>query len=372
MEQPIPMLDLHDEVEELWDEINHNIQSVLKDTRFILGPEVQTFEREVAQYFGAQHAIGVNSGTDALIIGLRAAGIQPGDEVIVPSFTFYATPEAVSLVGATPLFADIDAGTLNISPSDIIKKLSNKTKAIIPVHLFGRPADMDAILKIAQENNLRVIEDCAQSFGAKCNFAGKNERITGTLGEAGAFSFFPSKNLGAYGDGGLIITNNDDLAEQARILRVHGSKERYHHENLGYNSRLDAIQATILRVKLKHVDRFNALRRTIAQTYNELLRDISDLIVPEITAVHVFHQYTIRVSRDQRDGLQQYLKEKSISSAIYYPVPCHLQKVYRESDIYLPETDQAAGEVLSLPIWPQMKENHQQRISEAIHDYFRN
>ncbi len=366
------MLDLHDEVEELWDEINNNIQQVLKDTRFILGPEVEAFEQETAEYLGVKHTIGVNSGTDALIISLRAAGIQPGDEVIVPSFTFYATPEAVSLVGATPVFADIDANTLNISPSDIIKKLSNKTKAIIPVHLFGRPADMDAILEIAQENNLKVIEDCAQSFGAKYYSTKNEDHLTGTLGETGAFSFFPSKNLGAYGDGGLITTNDDEIAVQARILRVHGSKARYHHENLGYNSRLDAIQAAILRVKLKHVDRFNEMRCNIAQYYNELLGEISEILVPEISAGHVFHQYTIRVPQGKRDALQQYLNENNISSAIYYPVPCHLQKVYRKKDIILPETEKAANEVLSLPIWPQMKENQLQRISDAIHNYFRN
>ena len=372
MEQLIPMLDLHEEVEELWDEINHNIQSVLKDTRFILGPEVESFEQEAAQYFGVQHAIGVNSGTDALIISLRAAGIQPGDEVIVPSFTFYATPESVSLIGATPVFADIDPETLTISPEDIRKKLTDKTKAIIPVHLFGRPADMDSLLEIAQEHNLKVIEDCAQSFGAKYHSKKNKAPITGTMGETGAFSFFSSKNLGAYGDGGLIITNDAHLAEQARILRVHGSKERYHHDHLGYNSRLDAIQAAILRIKLKHVDRYNEMRRMVAQNYNELLSDVAEITVPEISAGHVFHQYTIRITRDKRDGLQQHLKGNNISSAIYYPVPCHLQKVYNNNGVVLPETDKAAKEVLSLPMWPQMKEFQQQRISKAIHDYFRN
>ena len=303
---------------------------------------------------------------------MRAAGIQPGDEVIVPSFTFYATPEAVSIAGAQPIFADIEPNTLNISPSSIKEKLSGKTRVIIPVHLFGQPADMQSILKLAREHNLKVVEDCAQSFGAKYYYGNKKQKLTGTVGETGAFSFFPSKNLGAYGDGGLIITNDDEIAEQARILRVHGSRERYQHQTLGYNSRLDAIQASILRIKLKHVTRFNVMRRNIAQNYNELLGDISEILVPEISAGHVFHQYTIRVPQGKRDALQQYLNENNISSAIYYPVPCHLQKVYRKKDIILPETEKAANEVLSLPIWPQMKENQLQRISDAIHNYFRN
>ncbi|WP_343231593.1 DegT/DnrJ/EryC1/StrS family aminotransferase [Thermus brevis] len=345
----IPILDLSPEIEELWDDLMAAITRVLRSGQFILGPEVEAFEREVAEYLGVKHAIGLNSGTDALVIGLRALGVGPGDEVITTPFTFFATAEAISLVGATPVFVDIDPKTFNIDPNLIPAAITSRTKAILPVHLYGRPAEMDAILAIAEEQGLKVLEDCAQAFGA--TYRGKK---VGTLGHAGAFSFFPSKNLGAYGDGGLLVTNDDGVAELARMLRAHGSKRKYYNEMVGYNSRLDALQAAILRVKLPHVDRWNEKRRQVAERYNELLSGVPGLVLPEISEGHVFHQYTVRILGGKRDRLQQALAKAGIGTMVYYPVPLHELPVYskKESTKECLNATQASEEVLSLPIGP--------------------
>lgn len=357
----IPILDLVPEVEFLWDDLMAAITRVLRSGQFILGPEVETFEREVAEYLGAKHAIGLNSGTDALVIGLRALGVGPGDEVITTPFTFFATAEAISLVGATPVFVDIDPRTFNINPELIPPAITPRTKAILPVHLYGRPAEMDSILAIAEEHGLKVLEDCAQAFGA--TYRGQK---VGTLGHAGAFSFFPSKNLGAYGDGGLLVTNDDQVAEIARMLRVHGSRRKYFNEMVGYNSRLDALQAAILRVKLPHVDRWNERRRQVAERYNQLLSGVPGLVLPEISEGHVFHQYTVRILGGKRDAVQQLLAEAGIGTMVYYPIPLHLLPVYRYPESSFLEVERVTGEVLSMPISPFLPHGILQKITEHL------
>lgn len=362
--EKIPVLDLSPEIDALWDELNTAIQDVLRSGAFIMGPPVKQFEAEVASYLGVKHAIGVNSGTDALVIGLRALGIGPGDEVITTPFTFFATAESVSMLGAKPVFVDIEPDSFNIDPEKIEAAITPRTKAIEPVHLFGRPANMDAIMNIARRHNLKVIEDCAQSFGATYG-----EKKVGTIGDVGAFSFFPSKNLGAYGDGGLIVTNDDEVAATARMLRVHGAKKKYHNEVCGYNSRLDSIQAAILRVKLPHIDAYNEGRREVARRYRALLADVPGVTTPDVTEGHVFHQYTIRVAGGRRDELQKRLDDEGIGTMIYYPVPCHKLPLYAGENVSRPVSEQAATEVLSLPIWPQLSYETQQIVSDRIREF---
>jgi len=382
----IPPLDLSDEIDNHWDELNTAIQDVLRSGQFILGEYVRSFEQKAAEFLGVEHAVGVNSGTDALIIGLRSLGIEPGDEVITPTFTFFATAEAVSMVGAEPVFIDIESGSFNIDPAKIEEAITDKTKAILPVHLFGCPAHMAQILEIARENDLCVIEDCAQSFGAKymgdcigCEGKRCSEDLrasitgetTGSIGQVGAFSFYPTKNLGAYGDGGLITTDDKNVAETARMLRKHGGENKYRNEVLGYNSRLDAIQAAILEVKLPKVSQFNQRRREIARQYTEAFHDISELSTPETTKGHVFHQYTVRVLNGKRDELKEALADEEVSSKVFYPVPCHQLPVYDDREHgQLPVSDKAAKQVLSLPIWPQMETETQSRVINAVTNYF--
>ena len=357
----VPVLDLTPEIDELWDELNTAVQRVLRSTQFIMGPEVKAFEREVAEYLGVKHAIGVNSGTDALVVGLRALGIGTGDEVITTSFTFFATAEAISAVGATPIFVDIDFNTYNIDPNLIEEKITSATRAIMPVHLFGRPAEMQMIISLAEKYQLKVIEDVAQAFSGEY----QGEKL-GTIGNIGAYSFFPSKNLGCYGDGGLLVTNNDALADSARMLRVHGAKKKYYNEALGYNSRLDSLQAAILRVKLPHIDVWSTGRRRVATRYNELLADIPGIITPEACEGHVFHQYTIQINNTDRDELQRKLAKEGIGSMVYYPVPVHQLPIFQSRSYHLPVTESVAKVVLSLPIWPQMGESVIEHICEKL------
>lgn len=364
----IPILDLSSEVETLRSELRAAFDRVLDSGQFIMGPEVSAFEQEVAAYLGTKHAIGVNSGTDALVIGLRALGIGAGDEVITTPFTFFATAESISTVGATPVFVDVDARNYNIDASQVEAAITPRTKAIMPVHLYGNPCDMRSLLDVAERHGLYVIEDCAQSFGACYHRDGDSMsgRQTGTLGTMGAYSFFPSKNLGAYGDGGLIVTNDDQLAEQARMLRLHGAKKKYHNEILGYNSRLDAMQAAILRVKLPHIDIWNEQRRAVAQRYNELLANVSEVETPEITPGHVFHQYTIRLLEADRDEVQRRLKQEGIGTMVYYPVPQDRLPIYAGQYPRNPISDDLAKQVLSLPIWPSIAEDIQHRVASAL------
>jgi dTDP-4-amino-4,6-dideoxygalactose transaminase len=356
----IPMLDLTSEIGELWDDLSSAVLGVVRSGSFVLGPEVERFESEAAAFLGVRHAVGLNSGTDALVIGLRALGVEPGDEVVTTSFSFFATAEAIVTVGAKPVFVDVEEDTFNIDANLIEAAVTERTKAIIPVHLFGLPAGMDEIMAVAGRHGLKVLEDCAQSFGA--NYRG---RRTGTLGRAGAFSFYPTKNLGAYGDGGMLATNDDDVAELARILRNHGAspERRYENRMIGYNSRLDEIQAAVLRVKLPYVERWNEERRRVAQAYRRRLGSLPPIRLPTDDAEHVCHQFTIRVSVETREDLVKSLKGAGIATSVFYPVPLHrLSGVERN----LPVSEKLAGEVLSLPIWPKMDEEKIDRVCSTI------
>lgn len=316
------MLDLGPEIAELREELNAAFNRVLDSGRFILGAEVEAFEHEVAEYLGVKHAIGVNSGTDALVISLRALGIGPGDEVITTPFTFFATASSIMLVGAKPVFVDIEYDSFNIDPELIEPAITERTKAIMPVHLYGRPANMTRIMEIARQHKLFVVEDAAQSFGARWYAPGVTEEgeapYTGSIGDMGAFSFYPTKNLGAYGDAGMVTTNDDELALLARKLRTHGSIEPYQHEMLGYNSRMDEIQAAILRVKLPHVEMWNQKRRYVAQCYIQAMTHVTTWELPEFTDGHVFHQFTVRIS-DDRDSIRAKLAGSGVTTSVYYP-----------------------------------------------------
>jgi dTDP-4-amino-4,6-dideoxygalactose transaminase len=373
----VPVLDLGPELEALWGELSSEALRVLRSGRFVLGPDVEAFEREAAEYLGVKHAVGLNSGTDALFIGLRALGVGPGDEVVTTPFTFFATPEAISLIGATPVFADIEADSFNLDPASLEAAVTGRTRAVIPVHLFGRPVDWEALSDVASRHGLRVLEDCAQSIGATA--AGGNDgaatspRRTGALGDAGAFSFYPTKNLGGFGDGGLLTTDDDGVAETARMLRTHGERSRYRNEMIGYNSRLDALQAALLRVKLRRLDAFNSARRAAARRYGELLADLGAagvLTTPAVTEGHVFHQYTVRIQGGRRDEVRERLDEAGIGTMVYYPIPCHRLPVYAEAyaDVSLPVAEAAADEVLSLPIWPAIEPATQERVAAALAD----
>lgn len=361
----VPVLDLRPEIERNWDEYNAAIQKVLREGAFINGPDVLKFEEEIAAYTSAKHAIGMNSGTDALILGLKAIGIRPGDEVITTAFTFFATAEAISLVGAEPIFVDIRPDTYNLDTIEIEKKITRRTKAIIPVHLYGHGAAMDEVSQIAKKHGLLILEDVAQAFSGE--FKG---RKLGTIGDAGALSFFPSKNLGAFGDGGMLLTNNDEVAAKARMLRVHGARKKYHNEMLGYNSRLDTLQAAVLRVKLRNLDTASAGRALAATRYNKMLKEIPEIVTPvELPGFkHVYHQYTISVPRQIRNTVVSFLKTEGIETMVYYPVPLHKLPVYADKaqEASYPRSENAAESVLSLPIWPEITEETQRRVVEAL------
>ena len=359
----IPMVDLTRQYKILKADIDAAVQGVFDNGQFILGPNVAELEKEVAQYHGVSHAIGVASGTDALLLSLRACGIGAGDEVITTPFTFIATADVISLLSATPVFADIAKDTFNIDPDKIEEKITRRTKAIIPVHLFGHPADMDPICSLAGKYNIKVIEDCAQAFGAMY----KGQKV-GTRGDCGCFSFFPSKNLAGYGDGGMIITGNQDMAKNLRLLRNHGSAVKHHHTTLGYNSRLDEIQAAIIRVKMKKIEEFNDKRRINADIYRTLIKR-ADITLPRELPLckHVYHQFTIRSKN--RDGFMKALQNENVSSAIYYPVPLHRQDVFTRWNIgteNLTNSETCAAEVLSLPMFPELEKGEMEHISSVI------
>ena len=357
----IPMVDLKGQYEALKTEIDSAILQALGETRFILGPNVQAFDQEAAEYLGVQHAISCANGTDALHLALLASGIQPGDEVITSAFTFIATAEAIRFIGATPVFVDIQPHSFNIDPDQIRAAITDKTRAILPVHLFGQPADMKEILALAEEFDLLVIEDCAQSFGSR--YAGS---ATGNIGLAGAFSFFPSKNLGCYGDGGMVTTNDDNTAAQIKMLRNHGSSQQYHHDVIGVNSRLDELQAVILRIKLRHIDEYNRKRLDVARAYNDRLAG-SRFEAPAIPddRDHVFHQYTLLC--DGRDAVREAVLAKGVACAIYYPIPLHMQKAFADTEQpRLPITEATAKRCLSLPIFPEMSGQQIDTVCEAV------
>lgn len=361
----IPMVDLKTQYYNLKSEIDNALSNVLAASQFILGPNVQSFEQEAAAQLGVKHALSCASGTDALHLALLAAGINPGDEVITSTFTFIATAEAIRYVGATPIFVDIDPETFNLDPHLIEHAINEKTRAILPVHIFGQPANMPAICAIANKYNLLVIEDCAQSFGAKIE-----KQTTGGIGLAGCHSFFPSKNLGCFGDGGMVTTNDDSIADKIKILRNHGSAKRYHHDVIGYNSRLDEIQAAILRVKLKHINEFNNNRYNAAQYYSGKLKDVVITPIEDGIGNHVYHQYTLLSPR--REAISAKLDECDIANAVYYPIPLHRQNVFAKdyADISLPISEKIASECLSLPIFPELQTEQIDTITNAIKSVF--
>jgi dTDP-4-amino-4,6-dideoxygalactose transaminase len=365
---PVPLLDLQAQYATIASELDAALLGVVRSQRFILGPVVEQFEQAAATYLGARHAIGCASGTDALLLPLRALRLQAGDEVVVPAFTFFATAGAVWNAGLKPVFADIDPVTFNMRASDIERALTRRTRAIIVVHLFGQMAEMEPILALAERHGLAVIEDAAQAFGAR-RLLQDEWRHAGTLGTVGSFSFFPTKNLGGFGDGGLMTTDDDTLAERLRMLRVHGGVQMYHHEMVGTNSRLDALQAAVLSAKLPHLDGWAEGRRRNAAWYDERLAALPGVTTPVALpeSHHVYHQYTLRAER--RDALKHWLDGRGIGHGIYYPLGLHLQECfaelhYRRGD--LPETERACGEVISLPVYPELSEGQREEVAAAL------
>jgi dTDP-4-amino-4,6-dideoxygalactose transaminase len=367
--EPVPQLDLAAQYAAIGAEIRTAVERVLSSQQFVLGREGAAFEQEIAKLCGAAHGVGVASGTDALILALRACGVEAGDEVILPAFTFVATGSAVSALGAKPVFADIRPETYDVDPSEFERRLTPRTRAIVVVHLYGLPADMDPIRAFAKSRKLPVIEDNAQAIGASY----KGVR-TGSLGDAACFSFYPTKNLGAYGDAGLVTTNSAELAARIRTLRNHGQTGKYLSSEPGWNSRLDEIQAAILRVKLRHLSNWQRERQENAAEYTRLLNEVPGVMPPIVPEgfEHVFHQYTIRIER--REALQQFLSERKIGSTIYYPYPLHLQPLYaslghKAGDF--PHAERAAQEVLSLPMYPELRKEQIARVVEAIADFMK-
>ncbi len=375
MSPRVPSLDLLAQYATIRDEVNAAVNGVLESQRFILGPEVAALESEIADYLGCAHAIGVSSGTDALLAALMALGIGPGDEVITTGFTFFATAGAVHRLGGRPVFVDVDPATLNLDPERVADAVTERTRAIVPVHIFGKTADMDALQDVARRHGLAVIEDACQSIGADHRGA-----MTGTLGELGCFSFFPSKNLGGIGDGGLVTTSDDGLADEVRRLRAHGSKPKYFHHVVGGNFRLDAINAAVLRVKLRHLDAWTEGRRRAARRYADLFAaagllstDGPVLALPpgDDGGKHVFHQYVIRAR--ERDALQQHLGDSGVGTAVYYPRPLHLQPCfadlgYGEGDF--PHSERASLEVLALPMYPELTAELQGHVVDSIAAFY--
>lgn len=360
------MVDLRRQYQNLKSEFNEAVLKVMESAQFINGPDVKELANEIADYLNVKHAIPCASGTDALQLALMALDIGPEDEVITTPFTFVATAETIALLGAKPVYVDIDEKTYNIDPSRIEAAITEQTRAIIPVHLYGQPADMDSIMEIAENHQVPVIEDAAQAVGAR--YKGKP---VCSIGEIGCISFFPSKNLGAYGDAGMVVTKNDILAEKLKMIANHGSKERYHHEILGVNSRLDTVQAAILRIKLKHLDEWNRKRRDIAEYYNHGLQN-TDVITPFAAeyAEHIYHQYTIQSGK--RDDLQKYFQEKGIPNAIHYPIPLHLQtafKQHQKAEGKFPNSEYIAKRVISLPMHPDLTQEEQDYIINSIQEF---
>lgn len=369
----VPLLDLVSQYGAIRAEVDAAIADVVQSQRFVLGETVERFEHAIAEYIGVRHAVGCASGTDAILLSLRALDIEPGAEVIVPAFTFFATAGAVWNAGLKPVFVDIDPVTYNIDPVSVRRAVTSRTRAIIPVHLFGQMADLDAITAIAAEHGLHIVEDAAQAIGARQRVGGEM-RGAGTVGATGAFSFFPTKNLGGFGDGGLVTTNDDALADRLRKLRVHGGRQMYHHVMVGYNSRLDALQAAVLSAKLPHLDRWTRLRREHAAFYERRLAHLEPHVrLPRILDrnEHVFNQYTLWVER--RDELKRFLDDHGIGNSIYYPVPLHLQECFRSlghraGDLLVSEA--AAQHVISIPVFPELSEEQREEVVSRIEEFY--
>lgn len=370
----IHMVDLKTQYEHIKDEVNQAVLNVIESTAFINGPEVSAFQQELEKYLGVKHVIPCANGTDALQIAMMALGLQPGDEVITPSYTYIATTEVIALLGLTPVFVDVDPQTFCIDPALIEEKITDKTKLIVPVHLYGQAANMDEINTIAKKHNLFVVEDNAQAIGCSYTHADGTVSKTGTIGDIGCTSFFPSKNLGCYGDGGAICTNNDELAAKIRMVANHGQSKRYYHDVVGCNSRLDSIQAAILRVKLPHLDGYCDARRKAADYYDTFFSKLEGITVPFRAAnnKHVFHQYTLTLDGIDRDGLKEHLESKGIPAMIYYPVPAHKQKMFASfgvENMELPITDWLTSRVISLPMHTELEEEQLQFICEAVREF---
>ncbi|NME97470.1 DegT/DnrJ/EryC1/StrS family aminotransferase [Aneurinibacillus aneurinilyticus] len=363
----VSLLDLTAQYEDIKPEIKQAVDNVLESGNYIMGPFVKSFEQAMAEYCGTKYAIGVANGTDALLLTLDALGVGAGDEVITTPFTFFASAEVISQLGATPVFVDIDPSTYNMDPAKLEAAITPRTKAIMPVHIFGQPVDMDEILEIANKHNVSVVEDACQAIGSKY----KGQRI-GSLGTAGCFSFFPTKNLGGYGDGGIVVTNDEELARKIQILRVHGSNPKYYHSVIGYNSRLDALQAAMLQVKLKYIDQWNQQRRDKAAIYTEALKDLS-ITLPRVKENReaVFHLYIIQTK--YRDELMDYLKEHGIASGVYYPVPLHKQEVYSNLGYEagsLAESEKASLGTMALPLYPELSMDDQEYVISVVREFF--
>lgn len=367
------MVDLISQYRHIENEINDRFREICESSAFIGGKYVKAFSSDLAAYMNVKHVIPCANGTDALQLALMALQLKPGDEVITTAFTFVATAEVIALLGLKPVFADIDEQTFNIDVEDVERKITPHTKCIIPVHLFGQAADMDAVMNLSRKHNIPVIEDNAQSIGCFINQE-DSKGYTGSIGNMGTCSFFPSKNLGCYGDGGAVTTNDDDLAHALRMVANHGSAIRYHHTMIGVNSRLDNLQAAVLYTKLPHLDAYNTARQFAADYYDELLSDVEEVVVPfrDQKSKHVFHQYTLRIKKD-RDGLANHLKQNGIAHGIYYPIPLHLQEAYLGSEYGegdLPNSEQACREVLSLPMHSELTRPIQETVINAIKAYY--
>jgi dTDP-4-amino-4,6-dideoxygalactose transaminase len=381
--QKVPLLDLRGQYRKIRVEIQREVRRVLETQELILGPEVERFEKEVAERYRLRYAIGVASGTDALLLSLMALDVRAGDRVVTSPYTFFATGSSISRLGAIPVFVDIDPKTYNLNPNlleEALRELSRKghpAKVLIPVHLYGQMADMSALMKIAGREGLRVVEDAAQAIGARQRVDEKEERISGGVGDLGCFSFYPTKNLGGAGEGGMVATADSELAEKVRILRNHGMKPKYHHRWIGINSRLDALQAAVLNVKLKYLEEWTRKRRKNAGRYRSLFArfglNSSQVVLPEESggAYHIYNQFVIRVQN--RDALREYLVREGIGTEIYYPIPLHLQECYRDLGYRpgdFPESERAARETLALPIYPELTAVQQKYVVKSIHDFF--
>ncbi len=365
----VPLLDLGAQHATIREDVMAAIDRVVESQYFILGPEVTAFEQEVASFCGAKEAVGMSSGTDALLAALMALDVGPGDEVVTTPFSFFATAGVVARLGARPVFVDIDPLTYNIDPSKIAEVLTPSTRAIMPVHLFGRCADMTRVMQLANSHAIPVVEDAAQAIGSFDD----EGRQAGTIGSIGCFSFFPSKNLGAFGDAGMVITNDADLGELLRIIRVHGSKPKYYHKIVGGNFRIDALQAAVLRAKLPHLQAWTEGRRRNAALYRELFNDaeLQDIVLPEDVPGHIYNQFVIRAP--DRDALQKHLKERNVGTEVYYPLPLHLQECFRDLEYGegdFPESEKAAGEVLALPVYPELKPEQVRYVVSSVAEFY--
>ena len=370
----IRMVDLVAQYHKIKDEVDQAVINVVESSAYINGPEVKSFQAELEQYLNVKHVIPCANGTDALQIAMMAGGLKPGDEVITATFTYVATAEVIALLGLVPVLVDVDEHTFQINPEAIREAITDKTRAIVPVHLFGQCAPMEEIMAIAKEHNLMVFEDTAQAIGAEYTFSDGSVHRAGTIGNMGATSFFPSKNLGCMGDGGALFTNDDDLAHRARMVANHGQSKQYYHDSIGVNSRLDSIQAAILRIKLRHLNQYNAARQSAASYYDAAFANIPELLTPSRAAnsTHVFHQYTLRLTNGKRDELVAFLKEHDIPAMIYYPVPLHQQKAYidpRYEADHFPVTNMLCEQVFSLPMHTELTEEQLERITRAVADF---